>query len=89
MPKVRKTLGLCNRACKRFVTFTAASSECESSCCLHGLFPEEKIAECSKRQKATENPQKKGTRRITVKTTVTENPPTVVENPLIWQKLPE
>jgi O-6-methylguanine DNA methyltransferase len=51
MPKVRKTLGLCNRARKRFATFTATSSECESSCYLHGMFPEEEIAHRSKRHR--------------------------------------
>jgi len=45
MPKVRQTLGLRDRACERLAKLTAASSERESGCYLHGVFPEEKIAQ--------------------------------------------
>jgi hypothetical protein len=55
MSKVLETLGLRNGACKRLVTLAAASSECESGCCLHGVFPEEKVAMCYEQRKLTES----------------------------------
>lgn len=43
MPKVWKTLGLCDCACKRFNVFAATASRREADCYLHRMFPEEKI----------------------------------------------
>jgi hypothetical protein len=45
MPKMRETFGLCNRVSKRFATLPATASECEGSRYLHGVLPEEQIAE--------------------------------------------
>jgi hypothetical protein len=43
MPKMWKTFGLCNRACKRSNILTATASRRETGCYLHGMFPKEKI----------------------------------------------